>query len=295
MNNAPHTFFTLLQFSEQSSGVIRLIESIRAFGGDFRTAPIWVFDATPQQFGIGRLKRAEVEVIPLSIPESVQRNYFAGKVLAAAQAESTATPGDSTLIWMSSDSLIFQPPLGFDLDGKYDIALRPVHIRNIGLRVDEPLNEFWKTIYAAVGLDDVDVQIDSFVDGQRLRAYFNSHSYAIHPGLGLLREWYAIFEKLVCDEIFQQGVCKEPRYQIFLHQAVFSALIIKMIETPRIRLLPPEYSYPYHLHSQIPAAQRAQRFNDLVCIAYEDQSLNPTDLTNIAVEEPLKSWLEGYH
>ncbi|MDF1512206.1 MAG: hypothetical protein P1S60_00195 [Anaerolineae bacterium] len=33
------------------------------------------------------------------------------------------------------------------------------------------------------------------------------------------------------------------------------------------------------------------RAEELVCIAYEDQSLNPSTIKGIAVREPLKSWL----
>ena len=72
--------------------------------------------------------------------------YFAGKVCASAQAEELATPGVRSLIWIDPACLIVRPPLLFDLGQSFDAAVRPVHIRNVGLPPGEPLNGFWKKI-----------------------------------------------------------------------------------------------------------------------------------------------------
>ena len=58
-----------------------------------------------------------------------------------------------------------------------------------------------------------------------------------------------------------------------------------------MRILPPEYNYPFNLQSRVPAAHRARALNDVVTFAYEDRSLNPAEITDIALEEPLRSWL----
>ena len=188
-------------------------------------------------------------------------------------------------------ALIIQPPLLFDLTSSFDAAVRPVHHRNVGLPAAEPVDDFWKKVYETVGVQDVEVTVKSFVDAQHIRAYFNSHAFAINPAKGLLRRWFERFESLVCDLEFQSGPCQDVQHQVFLHQAVLSALIATSLDPRRVRILPPEYSYPYNMHQSVPAERRAQALNDLVFIAYEDRALDPSVVDDIGIHEPLRSWL----
>jgi hypothetical protein len=66
---------------------------------------------------------------------------------------------------------------------------------------------------------------------------------------------------------------------------------VKSIEQERIRILPPEYSYPLHLHKQIRPERRATSLNDLVCPVYEGSFAYPGTVNDIEIEEPLKSWI----
>jgi hypothetical protein len=70
-----------------------------------------------------------------------------------------------------------------------------------------------------------------------------------------------------------------------------SALVAKNLGRERIRLLPPEYSYPLHLHLQVPPARQPRRLNDLVCPVYEETFDYPASLNGLHVDEPLRSWL----
>lgn len=288
-----HTvFLTLVSTAGQRSCARLLVDSIRSFGGPLSHCPIWLFEADSQR---ASSQVQDVRVLPLAVPDTVKHNWFAGKVYACAQAEALAVPGARSLIWLSPDCLIIQPPLSFDLSLSpgFDAALRPVHIKNIGLDAGQPLDDFWKTVYETVGVDDIQTTVESFVDGQRIRAYFNSHALAVNPSKGLFRRWFECFESLVCDRTFQSGPCQDELHQIFLHQAVLSALIATSLDPERIRNLPPDYSYPYNLHGQVPAERRARALNDLVCIAYEDRPLDPDVMNDIEVHEPLRSWLSS--
>ena len=70
-----------------------------------------------------------------------------------------------------------------------------------------------------------------------------------------------------------------------------SALLATGLEPGRIRVLPPDYNYPYNLHQAVPFDRRAATLNDLVCITYEDRSLDPNVVDDIDIHEPLGSWL----
>jgi hypothetical protein len=287
----PVVFLISVRTIKQRSGARLLVDSIRSFGGALSDRPIWLFEVNPQETPCDDLEEPGVHLFPLSVPEKVRHYWFADKVCACARAEELADPGNQSLVWLSCDSLIIQPPLLFHLAQMYDAAVRPVHIRNVGLLASAEVDDYWNKVYEAVGVPDIESTVESFVDAQRIRSYYNSHALAVDPSKGLFRRWYECFELLVCDGEFQSGPCQDDRHRIFLHQAVLSALIASSLKAERICHLPPEYTYPYNLQGRVPSGRRARVLNDLVSIAYEDRPLNPAAVQDIEIHEPLRSWL----
>jgi hypothetical protein len=268
-----------------------LVESLRSFGGPLSQAPFWLFDTNPKATVAQGIDFSGVEVFPLEIPPAARDNWFGGKVSACACAEEMVTEQTKSLVWCASDCLFINPPHLFDLESSFDVALRPVHIQNIGLPADDPPDDFWQRIYETVEVTDVEMIVESFVDAHRIRAYFNSHSLAVNPDKGIFRRWLADFSTLVQDQVFQAGPCRYESHQIFLHQAILSTLIVSMTAVDRLRILPPEYCYPYNLQESIPKDRRASVLNELVSITCEDRTLDPDLVTDIIIHEPLRSWL----
>jgi hypothetical protein len=289
---AQSAFLTLVRSARERSRVRLLIDSIRSFGGDWSDCLIWLFEANPAQTPCASLEGAGVKVLPLNVPDAVRHYDFGDKVYACAQAEAMAE-GVQLLIWADPGVLFIQPPRLYDLGASFDAAVRPVHIKNVGLLATEPLDGFWQMVYQTVGVQDISAMVDSFVDAQHLRAYFNSHAFVIRPSTGLLRQWLECFEAVVGDQAFQSACCQDERHQVFLHQAVLSALLATRLDPQRVQILPPVYNYPYNLHQSVPRDWRALALNDLVCVAYEDRSLDPAVMDDITVHEPLRSWLSA--
>jgi hypothetical protein len=291
---APIIFIILVGSPEEVAPARLLIDSIQAYGGSMSCYPIIVFTADPVNVPCTELQSANVQVIPLELPADIPPYYLRTKVYACAQAEAMAGPSVQSLIWLSPDCLIIKPPVLLQLDEDCDVAIRPVHIKNVGLGSDEPLDDYWSKVYNTVGLDPASFTVESFVDGQTLRPYYNTHLFAINPARGLCRRWWEIFRELMLDNDFQSGACSDTLHKIFLHQAVFSVLLVKEVGEERICILPPDYSYPYNLQEQISISRRATTLNDMTCAVYEQRTLNPTQVKDIQIEEPLRSWLAGY-
>lgn len=268
-----------------------LIESIRSFGGDMSSHPVWVFDLDPQAMSLQDLDSAAVRIIPLVVPENLLNYHFGDKVYACARAEELAPAGVHSLVWIDLSCLVVNPPLLYALAREMDAAVRPVHIRNVGLREAEPLDTYWRGIYETVGVRDIEFVVESFVDRQRIRAYFNTHAFAVNPAERLLRSWLECFDRLTGDQEFQVSACQDDLHQIFLHQAILSALIAASLDTNRVRILPPDYNYPYNLHQSLSPDRRAEALNDLVSFTYEDRSIVPANVADIEIHEPLRSWL----
>ncbi|MBL7199223.1 MAG: hypothetical protein ISS56_03650 [Anaerolineae bacterium] len=288
-SGGPACFCTLVTSGQEERFARLLIESLRAFGGPLSRSPVWVFhlgEPSPDPFPGGE----GVRLVPLDI-EGGSHFWFAPKVHACAQAEGMAGSDFRSLVWLASDCLILNPPLLFDLawpgDASFGAAFRTVHHANIGSRAQDPLDEFWSAVYGAVGLDEAPFAIESFVDRQQIRPYWNTHCFSIDPARGLLGAWRERFVAMVTDRAFQAGPCRDEHHRVFLHQAVLSALVSKELDRDQVRMLPPEYSYPLHMHAQVPPARRARALNDLVCAVHE-YSLPVED---IGVREPLRTWL----
>ncbi len=280
-------FLTLFR-SEAGERLARIaIESLRTFGGPLAACPVWAFLPDPGRVP-GALTGLEgVYTFSLAIEDDCPPYPFADKVYTCARAEEIAGPEVRSLVWLSLDCLVINPPLLFDLGPAADAAFRPVHHRNIGSPAHEPPDDFWQGVYRALGVGDTLHTVESFADGQTLRPYFNTHCFAFNPAVGLGRAWWAHFKALVADEPFQAGPCRDELHQAFLHQAVLSTLAVKLLAWERVRLLPPEYNYPLNLLNEMPKNRRPPTLNSLVNAVYEDAFPSGA----IEIQEPLRSWL----
>ena len=234
-----------------------------------------------------------VILIMLDIPDNLRQYYYGDKVYACARAEELF-PDRDTLIWIDPGCLVVNPPVEYLLSRKNDCAVRPVHIKNVGLLADEPLDVFWEKIYEVIGVGDTNRTVETFVGKKLIRAYYNSHAFSVNPAAGLLRKWLEYFEQLANDASYQNIACQDEWHKIFLHQAVLSVLIAGECDKHRVKLLPPEYNYPYNLQGKVPKERKEKSLNDLVTVAYENRSLEPDTIDDIDIEEPLRHWLTAY-
>jgi hypothetical protein len=284
-NNEIH-FLTLFR-SEAGERLARtVVESLRAFGGPLRDSEVWAFVLDPNRVSRALPGIEGVRRFLLAVPEEY-RYPFAEKVYACARAEEMAGPEVCSLVWLSLDCLVINPPLLFDLGSEFDVAFRPVHHRNIGSPAHEPLDDFWQGVYRALEVEEMPYTVQSFADGQALRPYFNTHCFAFNPAAGLGQAWWEHFKAMVADGAFQAGPCRDELHQIFLHQAILSTLVARRVPWERVRLLPPEYNYPLNLLREMPPDRRAPTLNRLVNAVYEEAF----PWGQIEVEEPLRSWL----
>ena len=285
--------FLIMFRSEAGEQLARTaIESLRAFGGPLRDCAVWAFVLDPDRVSHALHGMEGVHSFPLALEADCPAYPFAEKVYACARAEEMAGPDVRCLVCLSLDCLIVKPPVLFDLGpapgvAPADAAFRPVHHQNIGSPAHEPLDGFWKGIYRALEVSEMPYTVESFVDGQILRPYFNTHCFAFNPSTGLGQAWWEHFKAVASDRAFQAGPCRDEAHQIFLHQAILSTLVAKQLDWDRVRLLPPEYNYPLNLLDKMPSNRRAPAINSLVNAVYEDAF----PWTGIEVQEPLRSWL----
>ncbi|MFC1898519.1 hypothetical protein ACFLYJ_02995 [Candidatus Cloacimonadota bacterium] len=284
-------FFTLLSWKGDKPRIDLLIESLRTFGGELKDCPVWIFTLINTNNDFSRYEN--VQLIPLEISKKFHKIFFSPKVFACAAAEELAVQKNvKSLVWLGSSGFFVNPPEQFDLGTDFDAAFRPVHHRNVGISINEKLDDFWQEIYDFIGLKDSDLSVETFVESEKIKPYFNSHLFSLNPQKGILQKWLKLFCQIHAKKISQKPALADDLHQIFLHQALLSTLLAKHLDWDRIRILTADYSYPLHMHHQVPPEKQSQTLNELVCPVYEEIFNYPETLNDLKAEEPLKSWLK---
>jgi hypothetical protein len=273
---------------EKQAGI--LVDSIRSFAGAYSNSPVYlVVTGTEPTLGESLHGRAS-KVIRLQMDEKYRSFPFADKVFACAQVEEMVEKEADWLVWLNPESLVLKEPALLAASPSIGALVRPVHIKNVGVGETEKADFFWKTIFAAAATQESSVwAVESSVDRQRLKAYFNSGFMGFRPSIGIYRAWKRAFEELLVNENLLARLCPDDAHKIFLHQALMSAITVSKLREEDIQVLPPEYGYPLLLHSSIPPDRRASNLGGLVTVIHDGRLAQL--LAGIEVETQLKKWL----
>ncbi len=221
-----------------------LIESIRQFGGRFKDVPIYSYQPR---------KGLRVTKATLSFFEKHQVNYIdiplninhtdyalANKIYVCAHAEKHLD--SEILVFMDSDSVVWQEPTAFYEMGNHDVAMIPV-FRKIGLAVieNDEAYLYWKKIQEVLKIS-LNQYVHTIVDHQRILAYYNS-------GLIVVKRSANYFQ-LACDN-FEQLWQRDASFfkHRFLEQSNFSATLLA--SDFNFLQLGKGYNYPLKHHGNV--------------------------------------------
>jgi hypothetical protein len=294
-------FACMMGSGEAENEALRLARSIRTFGGEFCFNPIWMLsprneddlsEATRQElFSIGaRLVTFDMDSDGSSFP-------FTAYVTAAGIAEGLAQGEASFLAMMAADTLVLQAPSTFLLQAGKSLGGCPVHLKLLGSGFNDPIDELWGLIYRDCQVDVNNIYaMQTIVDEQMVRAYFNAGLLVVRPERGLLRAWQSSFERLYCLPQYEAFYQRNESYKIFMHQMVLAGSILSHLKQAEFQLFPFEMNYPLHLHTRVAADRRPSSLNQLVTCRYEDYGEffgNPDVDDLIQIDKPLKNWLQA--
>lgn len=274
-----------------------LVESIRTFGGTLSKNPIWIFTPESSQpitdKTKARLQSLDVNLISFVMDDSKLPFFFADTIQAIAFAEAMAERETLLLAWMDSNTLVLNEPKDFLLPQDKSLGYRPVHHTLIGSRYAEPLDPFWTQIYGSCQVPQNRVfPMVTHVDATEIRPYFNAGLLITHPTNRLFRTWhdtfFELYKKPACQDFYQQ----DKRYEIFVHQAALSGVILSMYPQEELLELPPTYNYPLHLITDDISDTRPTSLDELVTIRHEGFYQDPDWSTKMPAQKSLKTWIE---
>lgn len=278
------------------TNALLLAESIRAFAGSLNLAPIWFF--TPEhgerlsEAASERLHALDVTLIPFDVDPEVGRFPFTSEAIAAALAESRACGRADLLAWLNSNTIVLQEPGDLVINEGKSLGYRPVHHINIGPRYDEPLDPFWTEIYDLCEVpEDRVFPMRTHVDGLTIRPYFNAGFHVTRPEGKLLSVWRDAYLGVYQEPVLKEFYRLDGRYRVFVHQAVFSGVILSTLARNEIQELPLSYNYPLHLHGEDVTENRPSGMEELVAVRHEGFYEDPGWFEEMPAEEPLKGWI----
>jgi hypothetical protein len=293
MHNLIYTTLAIPGKSELDT--LLLSESIRTFGGSLANNPIWVL--VPDKLGQlsertqKKLSQLDAEILTFEVEPEFLKFPFAAKIEAGAYVEHQSLGETERLVFMDRDTLVLQEPNEFLITMDQALGYRPVHHKLIGSTWNAPLDDFWQLVYEVCEVPDENIFPMVTHTGERIRPYFNAGMFIVRPERGLLAQWLEVFQKWYRQPQFRNFYEKNQLYTIFIHQAIFTGVLLRNLKPGEMRALSPKINYPLHLHGDISPKHRPATINELVTARYENIFDEP-GWERLPILEPFKTWLE---
>lgn len=287
-------FACLAENRVTSQRALLLAQSLRAFGGRWASASMLGLmpKGVALEVGVERgLRDCDVQLISYAPDPALGTVPLAERAAGAARAEEITAGKARLLAWLDSDTLVLREPTGLLIPPAARIGCRPVDLRLIGSRWDEPADAFWESIYAGCGVDRQAIfPVCTTVELEAIRAYFNAGCLVVRPEAGLLRGWREAVARLAGGEFF---LGLTGRQRLFFHQAVLTGEVLASMRREEIAELPPQVNYPLHLHERMPPDRRPANMRELETCRYESVLDSEDWARRVPVDEDLRSWLEA--
>jgi hypothetical protein len=236
------------------------VESVRAWGGALRDAPIYAFTSpedAPAGATIERLEGMGATHVELRLDSPYRDPPVMNKVFVSAWAERELE--HDVLAFVDSDTAFLGEPRELTGDG-WLAAAKPVgNSRAAGSTgPGDPNEPYWQRVYDELGVRSSPF-VTTTVDRVRIRAYWNTGLVAARRSAGLFGEWERALVRL-----FESGcVFKKP---VLMEQVAWAGVIADIHD--RVWILPDEYNYPLPKRRFLPPGVRDRELEDLIHVHY---------------------------
>jgi hypothetical protein len=276
----PIIFATFAEDAGSLGNVHLMAQSIRAFGGRYKDAPIRAYMPTElaeqEAEAVAALKGVGVEVRPSESPEDAGWFYFSAKVFAAAKAEAEAAERAEILAWLDEDTIVLQEPDEFVLPEGKALGYRPVMHKNIGLLWTDPLDAFWGRAFDLLSVDVSSLfPMVTPADGDTLKPYFNAGCMIVRPERGLMARWADCWTTLYRDSLLTE-MCKDDHMKrIFIHQVALAGAILTHLEKDELLEFSSRINYPIFFEQMFGAKRVFDDITDVVTFRHESYFRKP--------------------
>ncbi|HEY9642054.1 MAG TPA: hypothetical protein V6C57_16320 [Coleofasciculaceae cyanobacterium] len=264
------TFVCCVESGSLEDPTVRLVQSLRLYGGKFAEAPVvavtprWGLPLSRQT--LQRFEQLQVEHLSLRSPMRYSWNNFMNKPLAILAVDERVKT--EAIGWLDSDMVVVGEPDGLTLAGDESFLACTADAIGATQGQGDPLEPYWQAIADTLGLDLEQLPWVTTAEEQlRVRFYFNA-------GLFVYRRETAFAKCYLdhCSQILDARLSSKLCGFFFTDQIALGLTAAKL-GLPW-RSLP--YSYNYSLCSQIyPQWYDPQKMRNAKIIHYHDGMWNP--------------------
>lgn len=240
-----------------------LCRSIRRFGGRWADATIRAYSprpgSGPSRATVDELETQRVEFIDEPLNAEFANYPIGNKIFTCAHAEAT---GDSEIIvFADSDTVFVAEPVELLLADHRDAAVRPVDRKNRGSAGAGDRHEaYWQRMYELLDVAATP-RVETVVDQESIRAYFNAGLVVARRGGGVFQEWKEDFLRLMAAEhVPSSGNLNN------MDQFTLAAVLARRID--RVHLLSDRYNYPLGKRPILPDELAGRQLGELVHVHY---------------------------
>ena len=260
------SFVCCVESGVLESATIRMIESLRRWGGAFASAP--VFAVTPRRgpalssATLKTFKRLDVRYIYEAVNAPYSWFQFYNKPLCLSVAERVADT--ETIVWIDSDMLIVSEPEGLRLEEGVEFAAC-VSAKEMGTSGSgDPFEPLWQANCRALGIDIKSLPwLVSEPEGARIRLYWQGGIFVYRRSTRFGRQHLN-----TCTHLMDARNCPAvPRFSIGINEmsAIGFAMHLKGLKW---RTLP--YSHNYDINWRSPVWYKQEEFPVARILHYHD-------------------------
>jgi hypothetical protein len=274
---------------------VMLAESIRRFGGRLAGAEVHAFQPRPDH-RVAEETRERLASLDVALHEDVHNTASpqfprTNKVYVCDWAERHLDA--DTLAFLDSDTVLLREPAALVEPGAWAVAVRPVDSRNVCSTGPGHRHEaYWQALYAACGVEGRPF-VETAVEGERVRACWNSGLVAVRRAAGVLGRWRRDLESCLAAGLLPPARWKRGVGYPFLDQ---NALAVTLARDPNAtRTLPPGYNYCLPKRARMREPLRTAPWSAIVHLHYHEAFSAPGALGRIDppldADDPRHAWL----
>lgn len=198
------TIVACVESGELEPKTIRMVESLRRFGGRF--ADLDVIAVTPRKGAPlrretkARLKALGVEHVRIKPKTHYVWHHYMNKAQAVMAAEQLVD--SDAIFWIDSDIVFLREPNELELAADVDFVASAPDTGLIGSSGgDDPHDAFWSRCAALIGRSVEDLPWLTTGDGHRIRFYWNAGLFVYRRDTSFGREFVSDFERAMRENV----------------------------------------------------------------------------------------------
>jgi hypothetical protein len=220
------TVVACVESGELEPKTIRMVESLRRFGGRF--AGLDVVAVTPRRGAplqaATRRRLAELGVEPVRIRPKTRYvwHHYMNKAQAVMAVEELVDT--DAILWMDSDIIFLREPNELELQPGVDFVASAPDTGLIGSSgADDPHDAFWSRCAALIGRDVGDLPWLTTGDGHRIRFYWNAGLFVYRRATSFGREFVSDFERAM-----DEGVARNHAQVHGMDQVILGLTVLRL-------------------------------------------------------------------